>query len=188
MIGAYVRVSSGSQKTASQERAIRTWLKNHGHSAQWFKDTKSGAGLDRPGFVELQRAIFEGRVKTVVVYKLDRLSRSLRDGINLLHSWSERWIRVVAVAQQIDLSGSVGRLVAAVMLSLAEIEREHIRDRQKAGIDVARERGVYRGRKPGSTKARPVRARRLAQKGLSKAEIAAALGVSSRTVFRYLEC
>ena len=77
-------------------------------------------------------------------------------------------------------------MVASVMLSLAEIEREHIRDRQKAGIDVARERGVYRGRKPGSTKARPARARRLAQRGLSTAEIARALGVSRRTVFRYL--
>lgn len=61
-------------------------------------------------------------VKTAVVWKLDRISRRQRDGINVLADWCERDVRVVSVTQQIDLSGAVGRMVASVMFGLAEIE------------------------------------------------------------------
>ena len=72
------------------------------------------AGL---AFENLQKAIFDGQVRTVVVWKLDRISRRLRDGINLLSEWCEKGIRVVIVTQQIDLSGAVGRMVARVRLA-----------------------------------------------------------------------
>jgi DNA invertase Pin-like site-specific DNA recombinase len=90
------------------------------------------------------------------------------------------------VTQQIDLSGAVGRMVASVLFGLAEIELEYRRERQAAGIAVAKRRGVYHGRQKGTTKARPSRARRLRDRGLSVAEIAHALAISDRTVFRYL--
>ena len=61
----------------------------------------------------------------VVVWKLDRISRRQRDGVNLLAEWCERGVRVVAVTQQIDLSGAVGRMVASVLFGLAEIESEY---------------------------------------------------------------
>jgi DNA invertase Pin-like site-specific DNA recombinase len=77
--------------------------------------------LKRPVFDRLQKAIFTGTVTTVVVWKLDRISRGQRDGVNLLADWCER---VVAVTQQIDLSGTVGRMVASVLFGLAEIESE----------------------------------------------------------------
>ena len=89
----------------------------------------------------------------VVVWKLDRLSRRQRDGVDLLADWCDRGVRVVAVTQQIDLSGAVGRMVASVLFGLAEIESEYRRERQAAGIAVAKERGIYRGRRPGTTKA-----------------------------------
>jgi DNA invertase Pin-like site-specific DNA recombinase len=108
------------------------------------------------------------------------------DGINLLADWCDRGVRVVSVTQQIDLSGPVGRMVASVMFGLAEIELEYRRERQQAGIAVAKSRGVYRGRKKGTTKSKPTRARQLRKQGLTTPEIANALAVSERTVFRYL--
>lgn len=189
MIACYCRVSSPGQKNDSQKAEIHRWLSAHGldeASVQWFEDTESGTRLKRPAFEALQQAIFRGDIHTVVVWKLDRLSRRQRDGINLLADWCERGVRVVSVTQQIDLGGAVGRMVASVMFGLAEIEMEYRQERQAAGIRLAREKGVYQGRQKGTTKAKPQRARQLLQRGLNAAEIATALGVSQRTVFRYL--
>jgi len=77
-------------------------------------------------------------------------------------------------------------MLAAVLLGVAEMEQETRRERQRAGIDAARERGVYTGRKPGSTRARPKRAAELRAKGLTVDEVALAMNVSGRTVRRYL--
>jgi DNA invertase Pin-like site-specific DNA recombinase len=86
-IAVYIRVSTHSQKTASQRADIRRWLTAHGHdpdSIQGFEDKDTGATMQRPGLIALKEAIFAGRVKTVVVWKLDRLARSMREGINIL--------------------------------------------------------------------------------------------------------
>ena len=185
----YIRVSSYSQKTASQKADIRRWLTAHGHdpdSVQWFEDKETGVTLQRPGLIALKEAIFAGRVKTVVVWKLDRLARSMREGINILTAWCESGVRVVSVTQQIDLSGTVGHLVAGVLFAIAEIELQHTRERQAAGIAAAKTKGVYKGRGKGATKARPQRARQLKEQGLSAPEIAQAMNISERTVRRYL--
>jgi DNA invertase Pin-like site-specific DNA recombinase len=149
MIGVYIRVSSPSQKSDSQHAQIRRWLRAHGHdleTVQWFEDTETGATLTRSGLVRLQEAIFAGTVKTVVVWKLDRIARSMREGINILSRWCDLGVRVVSITQQIDLSGTVGHLVAGVLFAIAEIELQHVKERQAAGIAVARQRGVYKGR------------------------------------------
>lgn len=189
MIAVYLRVSSVGQRHDGQRAEIQRWLVANGMdgpSVQWFEDTESGSTLRRPGFEELTKGIFDGTVRTVICWKLDRLSRSLRDGINLIADWVERGVRVISVTQQIDLSGAVGRMVASVMFGLAEIEREHIRERQAVGIRIAKERGIYQGRQKGTTKAKPTRARELHRQGFTAVEVAQALGISQRTVFRYL--
>src|SRR5207253_11518348 len=117
-------------------------------------------------------------ITTVVVGKRDRLARRQQDGINLLAEWCAQHVRVVAVTQQIDLSGPVGRMVASVLFGLAEIEWEYRRERQAAGIAVAKAQGVYHGRQRGTTKALPRRAQELCGRGLTVQEVAAALGVS----------
>jgi len=188
-VAAYVRVSSRHQKTDSQEAEINKWLEGNGIAAdyvEWYRDTETGKTLDRPAFRRLQKDIFSGGVKTVIAWKLDRLSRRLRDGVNLLADWCDRGLKIIIVTQQIELNGPVGRMIAAVLLGLAEIELEYRRERQAAGIEVAKKRGTYRGRKKGTTKGKPERARELKEKGLSVAEIATALGVSERTAFRYI--
>jgi DNA invertase Pin-like site-specific DNA recombinase len=95
-------------------------------------------------------------------------------------------VRFVSVTQQVDVSGTMGRMIAALMLGLAEIEWEYRAERQKAGIAVAKRKGVYTGRQAGTTKGKPDRARELSEKGLTAPEIAEAMGTSVRTVFRYL--
>jgi len=188
-VAAYVRVSSRHQKTDSQESGIKKWLEGNGIAAdqvEWYRDTETGKTLDRPAFQRLQKDIFGGKVKSVIVWKLDRLSRRLRDGVNLLADWCERGLKIIIVTQQIELNGPVGRMIAAVLLGLAEIELEFRKERQTAGIEVAKRRGVYKGRKPGTTKGKPDRARELKEKGLNPAEIATAMGTSERTVWRYL--
>ncbi len=105
----------------------------------------------------------------------------------MLADWCDRGLRVVSVTQQINFNGATGKMLAAVLLGVAEMEQETRRERQAAGIAVAKEHGVYRGRHRGTTKAKPKRAAELRAKGLAHAEIAAALGVSRRTVQRYLQ-
>jgi DNA invertase Pin-like site-specific DNA recombinase len=183
----YIRVSTTGQKEASQRAEIDRWLKGHGiRNAVYFVDKKSGDNLQRPAFERLQAAIFAGEVRTVVVYKLDRLSRSLRDGINTLTDWLKQGVRVVSVTQQLDFSGPTGQLVAAVLFAVAQMEQETRRERQAAGIAAAKANGVYLGRKAGTTKAKPARAQELRRKGLTVPEIADAMGLSQRTVFNYL--
>lgn len=186
-VAVYIRVSTVGQNGDGQRREIETWLTAHALTdAEFFVDKKSGDNLDRPAFKRLQAAIFAGQVQTVVVWKLDRLSRSLRDGINTLADWCDRGIRVVSVTQALDFSGALGKMLAAVFLGIAEMEQETRRERQAIGIRNAKASGVYLGRKPGTTKAKPYRAKRLREQGLTVEEIAAALKISRRSVFNYL--
>jgi DNA invertase Pin-like site-specific DNA recombinase len=189
MIACYCRVSTVRQKADGQINEIAKWLKANGYDeskVEWFIDKESGKTLNRTEFNRLQRQIFLGQIKTVVVWKLDRISRRLKDGINLLSEWCSKDVRVVSITQAIDLSGAVGRMIAAVLLGLAEIELEYRQQRQMAGIEVAKKKGVYKGRQQGTTKAAPVRAQELRARGLKVSEIATALGTSTRTVQRYL--
>ena len=183
----YIRVSTVGQNEAGQRKQIDHWLEGHDcQNVRYFVDKESGDSLDRPAFNELQAAIFAGEISTVVVWRLDRLSRKLSEGLAVLCDWCERGVRVVSVTQQIDLTGTVGRMIAAVLLGVGEMEQQTRRERQSAGIAVAKANRIYKGRKVGTTKAKPKRAAQLRERGLNDGEIATALGVSRRTVQRYL--
>jgi len=188
-IACYVRVSSSRQKDDSQRAEIQKWLEANGidqNQVEWYSDKESGRTTKRPEFDRLQGDIFSGKVKTVVLWKLDRLSRRLVDGVKILSEWADRGLKIVVVTQQLEFNGAVGRLVAALLMGLAEIEWEYRKERQTAGIEVAKSKGVYKGRQKGTTKGKPKRALELRDKGMTAPEIANALKVSERTVFRYL--
>ncbi|WP_442510562.1 recombinase family protein [Novipirellula sp. SH528] len=188
-IAVYIRVSTIGQNEAGQREQITEWLHNHGHApaaATWYVDKHTATTTARPALDRLRAAIFAGHHATAVAWRLDRLARSQRDGINLLAEWCDAGVRVVSITQQLDLAGVTGRLIAGVLFAVAEMELETMKERQRAGIDAAKGRGVYKGRKPGTTKARPNRARKLRERGLTHCEIATALGVSRTTVSRYL--
>ncbi len=189
-IAAYVRVSSKRQKDDSQRAEIQKWMDSNSIDAkqvEWYADKETGTKMERPEFQRLQADIFHGKVKCVILWKLDRLSRRLKDGVTTLADWAERGLKIVVVTQQLEFNGAVGRTLAALLMGLSEIEWEYRKERQQAGIAVAKKKGVYKGRKPGTTKSKPQRAKELRDKGLNPVEIATALGVSERTVFRYLD-
>ena len=118
-VACYLRVSTIGQNEAGQRLEIERWLKGNGiENAVWFVDKASGDNLDRPEFQRLQTAVFNGEIKTVVVWKLDRLSRSIQDGINVLADWCDKGLRVVSVTQQIDFNGTIGKMLAAVLLGV----------------------------------------------------------------------
>ena len=142
-VACYIRVSTGGQDKGrdSQRRALTAYCKNHGLQPVWYVDRVSGAKDSRPALNRLRKAIFAGEVSTVVCWKLDRLSRSLRDGVNLLCHWLERGVRIVAVTQQLDFSGPTGQLVASVLFAVAAMERENIRENTRRGMAAAKARG-----------------------------------------------
>jgi DNA invertase Pin-like site-specific DNA recombinase len=150
-VAVYCRVSTYDQEKGlkSQEKALQDYCSNHGfENLNWYQDRITGSKTNRPAFNKLQKAIFDGKVDTVVVWKLDRLSRSLKDGINILTDWLEKDVRVIATAQQLDFSGSVGQLIASVLFAVAAMERENLRENTKRGIAAARSRGVKLGKRP----------------------------------------
>ena len=187
-IGVYIRVSSPKgQKTDSQCAELEAWLRRRRLKAvQWFEDRESATTMQRDAFQKLQAAIIAGQISTVVIWKLDRLARSLKEGVNVLADWYQRGVRVIAIAQQIDLSGPVGHMIASLLFGIAEIELHHTRERQAAGIAFAKKLGVYTGRRPGTTKAPPTCAWALRKQGLTIPDIAQALGIKERTAYNYM--
>ena len=106
--------------------------------------------------------------------------------MNFVGRACDRGCRVVSVTRQIDVSGTMGRMMAAMLFGFAEMEQQTRRERQAAGIAVAKTKGVYKGRAKGSTKVSPDRVKELKAKGLTAKEISQNLNLSMATVFRYL--
>jgi DNA invertase Pin-like site-specific DNA recombinase len=93
MMACYCRVSTRRQKADGQKADILRWLTGNAVASaavQWFEDVESGSTLKRPAFDRMQQGIFAGTIRTVVVWKLDRISRRQREGVNLLADWCER--------------------------------------------------------------------------------------------------
>lgn len=170
----YLRVSTKDQDVAAQRQVIEKWLAGNGiENTQWFIDHGvSGTTLDRAAMKKLQRAIFHGEVNVVVVYALDRLARTALEGINLLHDWLKRDVRLIVVTLQMDLSGDVGQMVASLLFHLAQMERNRTRERQRAGIDAARTKVKW--------------AKELHEAGLTVARIAQRMGAKPASVQRML--
>jgi DNA invertase Pin-like site-specific DNA recombinase len=187
-IACYVRVSTVGQTEASQRHELERWLKNHRNREKvvWFVDKRSGDDLKRPAFEELQAAVFAGEVKTIVVFKLDRISRSLADGINTLVGWCKAGVRVVSVTQQLDFAGPAGQLIAAVLFAVAQMEQETRRERQAAGIAAAKASGRRFGRRKGETIIDSGKVRRLKAQGHSASAVAGIMNISRRSVFNHL--
>jgi DNA invertase Pin-like site-specific DNA recombinase len=107
--------------------------------------------------------------------------------MTVVAKWAEGGVRLTCMTLDIDFSGTVGQMIANTLFGFAEMFNKDRKRRQAAGIKVAKANGVYRGRKPGSTKAKPARVQELHGKGLSATQISEATGISTRTVWRYLK-
>jgi len=135
----YARVSTTDQNLELQIDALKkAGCKNI------FTDKLSGTKDDRPGLIELLKFARSG--DTIVVWKLDRLSRSLKSLISLVNGLSEKGISFISLNESIDTTSAGGKLIFHIFSSLAEFEREVIRDRTKAGLESAKSRGRVGGR------------------------------------------
>ncbi len=150
-----------------------------------FVEKASGAQRDRP---ELSAAIDYARAgDTLVVWKLDRLARSLKQLIETIEALEQREIGFRSLTEAIDTTTSGGRLVFHIFASLAEFERTIIRERTRAGLEAARSRGRTGGRPPALTDKDLTAARAmLKDDSMTVEEIAKRLGVAPSTLYRHL--
>jgi len=180
----YARVSTKDQKLEMQLEA----LEEHGCELI-FKEKKSSA-KERP---ELDKMLAQLRKDDqVVVWKLDRLGRSLRHLVNLVNKFHEIGVQFVSLNDNIDTTTAQGRLMFNLFASFAEFERELISERTKAGLENARAKGHKGGRKPGLSKESKMKAWNAlhllrTKPEMSVKDIQKELGISKGTYYRYIE-
>ena len=147
--------------------------------------TETGSGASREGRGELRNVLdFLRDGDELVVHRLDRLGRSTRDVLNLVHDLEGRGATLRVLEPDVTTAGDLGRLVVTVLGMAADLELKFIRARQRAGIDAARTKGVYHGRKQ---QIDTDRIRELAARNMPKARIARTLGISRMSVYRALK-
>lgn len=180
MLVGYARISTADQKHELQIDA----LKKSG-CEKIFTETASGAQRDRPQLKAALEYMRDGDV--LVVWKLDRLARSLKQLIETVENMGEAGIGFRSLTEAIDTTTSGGRLVFHIFGAIAEFERSLIRERTMAGLDAARASGKKLGRPKSLSEEDLIAARAmLADKRLTVDEIAAWLHVSPATLYRYL--
>ena len=144
----------------------------------------SGNQSERPGLAFALEALRKGDM--LVVWKLDRLGRSVKALVNLVNDLSDRSIHFKSLTDNIDTSTPSGRFFFHVMASLAQMERELIIERTRAGLSAARQQGRIGGRKRKMTDSKIDSAKKLLANGISPKEVAQNLGVSVPTLYRWV--
>ncbi|MFV0611210.1 recombinase family protein [Klebsiella aerogenes] len=143
----------------------------------------SGKNAQRPGLKRALRRLKRGDV--LVVRKLDRLGRSVRDLITLVSELQDRGIHFRSLTDSIDTSTPAGRFFFHVMSALAEMERELIIERTRAGLAAAREQGRIGGRRRIMTTEVVQRCRRMLENGATRQQVANVIGVGAKTIYKY---
>jgi DNA invertase Pin-like site-specific DNA recombinase len=180
MLIGYARVSTEDQKLDLQRDALAR-LGCH----RVFEDRASGARVDRPGLGAALSHLRRG--DTLVVWRLDRLGRTTHQLVNLLEQFERDGIRLRSLQDGIDPSSVMGKAMLQIGAVFAEMERNLLRERTKAGLAAARARGRLGGRKPRLSPEGLDTARRLmADPILTMAEIATRLGIGRTTLYRAL--
>jgi DNA invertase Pin-like site-specific DNA recombinase len=181
MLVGYARVSTTDQTLALQQDALQK-----AGCTKIFTDTASGAQTERKGLTEALEYVRIG--DSLVVWKLDRLGRSLKDLITRITELETRKIGFKSLTEQIDTTTSGGKLIFHIFGALAEFERDIIRERTNAGLEAARARGKRGGRPPALSPEKIKLARRLyADKSTSVSEICKLLNISRYTLRRYVK-
>jgi DNA invertase Pin-like site-specific DNA recombinase len=181
----YARVSTNNgQDPHMQIRELREYCKRRGWdvAGEYVDAGVSGTKEHRPQLDVLLTACRKRRVDAVVVYRYDRFARSLRQLVNALEEFRSLGIEFISLHEGVDTSTPNGRLVFGIFASIAEFERELIRDRVKSGIAAARSKGMKLGRPRVSADAVKIAA--LRDSGASWSTIAQELGLSAGTAKR----
>jgi DNA invertase Pin-like site-specific DNA recombinase len=175
----YARVSTEDQNLALQLDA----LKKAG-CGRVFSDKLSGARTERPGLNEVLSHLRDG--DALAVWKFDRLGRSVKGLVDLVIGLEQRGVHFQSLTEGINTRTAAGRFFFHVMASLAQMERELVVERTRAGLAAARRLGRIGGRKRRMTEVKVRTARKLLDGGTPPREVAHSLGVSIPTLYRWL--
>lgn len=176
----YARVSTTDQSVDAQREALSA----AGCSKVWT-ETASGATTSRPQLSDLFSHLRRG--DTLVVWRLDRLGRSLPHLLETVEQLDVDGIGFRSLTEAIDTTTSGGKLIYSIFGALAEFERNLIRERTNMGLAVARAQGRLGGRPPAMSGAQIKQAKRMRSGGMSLADIREVLGVSRSTLYRHLK-
>lgn len=177
MLIGYVRVSTNDQNTALQRDALE-----RSGCELIFEDKMSGRTAERPGLKKLLKRL--SPEDTLVVWKLDRLGRSMRNLVILVEELKQRSVNFRSLTDSIDTSTPMGRFFFHVMGALAEMERELIVERTRAGLVAARAQGRIGGRRPKLTPEQWAQACRLIAAGESRRRVAIIYDVGISTLYK----
>jgi DNA invertase Pin-like site-specific DNA recombinase len=175
----YVRVSSVDQNADRQLESLAV--------DRVFTDYASGKDVDRPALRELLAYVRDG--DTIVVHSMDRLARNLDDLRKIVQEQTKRGVQIQFVKESLTFTGqdsSMAQLLLSVLGAVAQFERDLIRERQREGIALAKQRGVYRGRAKSLSDDRAGELRRRVAGGEKKAQVAREFGISRETLYQYL--
>lgn len=175
----YARVSTSDQEIASQIDE----LFEHG-CEHVFSDTASGMKTDRPGLEKAMNKLREG--DTFLVWRLDRVGRSISHLIEFVGDLKKRKISFVSLNDGVDTTSSAGRFFFHVLAALSEMERELIVERTRAGLEAARKRGRVGGRQLKFDDRKKEMAKKSLADGVPPCDVAESLGVSIATLYRHL--
>jgi DNA invertase Pin-like site-specific DNA recombinase len=180
MLVGYARVSTADQSLDLQKDALKA-----AGCSKVFLDTAGGATAERKGLADALEYVREG--DTLVVWRLDRLGRSLKHLIETVNALAAAGVGLRSLQEHIDTTTSGGKLVFHVFGALAEFERELIRERTQAGLRAARARGRKGGRPPAMDTKKVAMARKLLRDPSTRvADVCEALQVSRATLYRHL--
>jgi len=182
-IAIYARVSTDRQSTESQLNALReyagkrTWI----ISKEYIDEGYTGSNTKRPAFTAMMADAKKRKFDVLLVYKLDRLSRSLKDLITTLDDLKSMGVDFISYDNGLDTTTPTGRLIFNVVGAVAEFEKDIIRERVKAGLENAKRKGRRLGRPPVSSRLVD-EAKTLRSQGMSFRQIGKRLGIPESTV------
>lgn len=179
MLMGYARVSTQDQKLDLQNDALRK-----AGCKKIFEDKASGSHAERPGLNKVLEMLREG--DTLVVWKLDRLGRSVKHLVDLVTGLAKQGVHFKSLTDAIDTGTPSGRFFFNVMASLAQMERELTVERTRTGLEVARKQGRKGGRKRQMTDSKIESAKKLLANGVAPKDVAKNLSVSIPTLYRWI--
>ena len=179
MLVGYARVSTQDQNLNLQIEAL-----TQVGCKKIFEDKISGSRAERPGLTKSLEMLREG--DTLVVWKLDRLGRSVKNLVDLVGALQKQGVQFKSLTDAIDTGTPSGRFFFHVMASLAEMERDLTIERTRAGLEVARQLGRKGGRKRQMTDSKIESAKKLLATGVPPRDVAKNLGVSVPTLYRWV--
>ncbi len=183
-VAIYVRVSTKEQDTSLQLSGLTEYCEARGFSHfEIFEEKKSATNLQRPIFQAMLADVYRRKFDLVLVWKLDRAFRSLKDLVNTLAEFDSLNVKFVALKDNLDLSTPAGKMISHIIGAFAEFEASLIRERVRAGLAQAKKDGVRLGR-PESRHPDTKKVMELMSRGMGPTKIADLLKISRATVYR----